>query len=168
MGKRTGKPVGRPKKRGETSASTVRIETEANFALDLLVNHFRGRPKNHIIEDAAKRLADEVLRYGPAGRTTWQELWDPIEAVRELRKLVVDGYNPTAEELVQRKFLRAHHWLFYTDAACTSPRYGTAEFLWPRLKDYITTWREAGQGDISGVIAKELKAAGIPLPKRND
>lgn len=167
MGKKTGRPRGRPKTR-ELSSTSVKLEKEADFAAELLSNHFKGRPKRRIVEDAVKALADEVLRYGPGGRTSWLDLWDSDESVRELRLLTAEGYNLDADKAVTRRFLRSHWWFFYGDSACTSPRYGTAAVLYPKLSTYVKAWREAGEGDISDVVSKDLKAAGLPVPKRND
>lgn len=167
MGKKTGRPRGRPKTR-ELSSTSVKLEKEADFAAELLSNHFKGRPKRRIVEDAVKAMADGVLRYGPGGRTAWLDLWDSDESVRALRLLTAEGYNLDADQAVTRRFVRAHWWLFYGDAACTSPRYGTAALLYPRLPLYVKQWREAGEIDIADVVAKDLRAAGLPVPKRNE
>lgn len=145
----------------------MKLEQEAAFAVELLSNHFHGRPRRRIMEDAVKRLATDLLQYGPNKRS-WSDIWDPVEAVRELRKLTAEGYNSTSVELIAQRFLRAHWWLFYSDHACTSPRYGTADLLYPKLHEYVQRWREAGETDISDAIAKDLKAAGVTVPKRND
>lgn len=167
MGKKTGRPVGRPKTR-DLSSTSVKLEKEADFAAELLSNHFKGRPKRRIVEDAVKALADEVLHYGPNGRTPWIDLWDPDESVRELRKLTTEGYQLDAAQAITRRFLRAHWWMFYGDSACTSPLYGAAAKLYPKLEAYVQRWREGGETDISEAIGKDLKAAGVPVPKRHD
>lgn len=167
MGKRTGRPRGRPKTR-DTVDSSIRIDREAAFALELLSNHYDGRTKIRIMESAIKQLADGELRYGARGEIKWGELWDPVDAVRKLRLLMVEGYKTSAAEVVAKKFVRSHAWLFFNDTGFMSPRYATAEFLWPKIPEYVAAWREAGEADISGIVAKEMRAAGIPVPKRHE
>lgn len=166
MGKKTGRPRGRPKTR-ETEHTSLRIDTEALFALDLLRNHHRLRPKISIMEEAIKTLADRDLHYGPKKNIRWQELFDPLPAVRRLRSLMVEGYNPSAEDVVQQKFLRQHWWLFFTDDTCQNPRQPTAVLLVPKLPEYIERWREANGLDVSSLLVKDLKAAAIDVPKRS-
>lgn len=166
MGKKTGRPRGRPKTR-DTEHTSLRIDAEAAFALELLRNHHRLRPKISIMEEAIKMLADRDLRYGTNKDIRWQELYHPSPAVRHLLKLMVEGYIPSAEEVVLQKFLRQHWWLFFFDDACRSPRPPQTILLEPKLAHYVEKWREAGGEDISDTLVKDLKAADIPVPKRS-
>lgn len=167
MGKKTGRPRGRPKTR-DLSSTSVKIEKEASFVCELLSNHLEGKPIRRIVEDAVKGVADQHLRYGPNGRMTWVDMWDPRESVRELRKLGVDGWRLDASGMTTRRFLRAHWWLFYTDPACTKPRQESADLLFSKLPLYVNAWRAAGEAEIHDAIAKDLKAAGLSVPKRHE
>lgn len=157
--------VGRPKS-GEKKSTSIRIDHRAAFALDLLASRFK-RVKINLLEEAIEEKATRDLRYGKNGEVTWQELWDPDEAIRKLRMLVTEGVTLSPEDTVLRRFIRAHLWFFFADAQSTFPRRGTAEVLFPKLKNYVDAWRENNEQDFSKVLSSDLKAAGVAVPKNN-
>lgn len=157
--------VGRPKV-GEKKSTSIRIDHRAAFALDLLAARFK-RVKINLLEEAIEEKATRDLRFGRDGEISWQDLWDPDEAIRKLRMLVTEGVNLSPEDTVLRRFVRAHLWFFFADAKTTFPRRGTAEVLFPRLGQYVDAWREANEQDISKILSGDLKAAGVPVPKHH-
>lgn len=86
------------------------LEEKTRFALKLIANQ-RRTTQTATVTDALTESAKTL----DLGGYSWQSLWDPNPAIREMKCLVCPAYRRTDEQEELLAFTKHHREFFYVD-----------------------------------------------------
>lgn len=131
----------RPKRTSSPLKPTsFRLSERAKFAARFLARTGdRGTSEALELEKALEMMAGER-----STSSSWLELWDENEAVRQLRLYALPEFKPSEHprdnEKVIAQFLSTHAQFFYRNKSRGEPDRAKAEILWPHIDELATLW----------------------------
>lgn len=156
-------------RRTKSENLSLRLDPKNRFALEFAAR-VEKRNISTIVELAIRAYAGKVgvSWEGADEEATWQDFWDASEGVRILKMLADSRIPTTYEEDELRAFTVAHRAFFYADKNDRQPRRGYLEILWPRINEFLETWRREKAVNYWAAgeqMKKAISDAGVAAPE---